>query len=106
MFKWLRKIIPKLPKIPFIPIFPREGDIFRDMDKERKKRGEVWHYTCINGHKWESYSSPTSGMMADKYSLKETMCPKCGSTISLGNIYRNGKKTQMGAMHCEFGKLK
>lgn len=77
---------------------------FKKMDKDRKKNNEVWHYICNNGHKWKSYSSPTGSYCRDKYGMEETACPECHSTICMGNVYINGKKTQMGAMHMNFGK--
>lgn len=75
---------------------------FEKMDKDRKKRGEVWHYICINGHKWKSFSSPTGSFCSDKYGMTETACPDCGSTICKGDVYINGKLTCMGAMHMDF----
>lgn len=98
MFNWLKRLFKLL--IP--PRFPQPGDIFLEMDEERKKNNEVWHYTCNNGHKWRSYSSPTGSFCSNKYGMSETACPECKSTITMGEVYRNGIKTQMGAIHMDF----
>ena len=60
-------------------------------------RGEWWHYTCINGHKWKSLSSPGGG-----YYAPQTVCPACGSPICRGEVYIDGKKTGMGSIHRDF----
>jgi len=99
MFKWIkRKLFPTFTE--FVE------DVYKDIDKIREKNREVWHYTCENGHKWKSYSSPTGSYCADVFGMEETCCPICKSKITIGNVYINGKKTQMGAMHCDFGKNK
>ena len=90
----------------FKNLFPTVKDMYDDMDIERKKRGEVWHYECENGHKWESYSSPTGTLCRDSYGMTETCCPKCKSTICRGNVYKNGKLTDMGACHVDFKEKK
>ena len=90
--------------IPFIPPTKEEcaRETFRELDKERKKKGEVWHYTCDKGHKWESYSSPTSTFVAEKFGMMRTRCPKCFSDVTKGEVYINGVKTNMGAIHVGF----
>ena len=66
-------------------------------DKEREKDKEVWHYTCINGHKWESFSSPRGTYYFGVSS--QTRCPTCLSPICRGEVWINGKITGMGACH-------
>lgn len=77
---------------------------YKKQDKIRKKNDKVWHYTCINGHKWESYSSPTSFTFAINNEMEPTMCPECDSTVCQGSVYINGKYANMGAMHMGFTK--
>ena len=98
MFKWLRGLFA----LRNTKAFTR--NIYKEMDEKRKERREVWHYTCENGHKWKSNSSPTSTFCRDNYGMKETACPKCNSTICMGSVYINGKFANMGAIHCGFGK--
>ncbi len=88
--KWLIHGIPT--KEEFV------RDMYKEMDRERKKNNEVWHYNCENGHKWESYSSPGGGVYAPA-----TTCPECKSEVCMGDVWINGKKTQMGAIHCAYG---
>lgn len=87
---------------------PSKGEFMRERyekrDRENKKNKEVWHYTCENGHKWKSYSSPTGSFCADNYGMKETACPTCRSKICMGNVYKNGKLTGVGACHMGFRK--
>ena len=78
--------------------------MYADMDEERKKKGEVWHYECYNGHTWQSYSSPTGSFCADNYGMEQTACPECGTEVCKGDVYRNGKKTTIGAFHIGFTK--
>lgn len=96
MFEWIKDF---LSLRSFSSFQKRE---YEKVDEDRKKRGEVWHYECENGHKWKSYSSPTSFYSAEKYGMEETCCPECGSTICKGDVYRNGIKTGMGARHIGF----
>ena len=93
MFNWFKKPLSKEEYV---------RRMYRDMDKERQKRGEVWHYECENGHIWESYESPTGSLCKLEFGMKETSCPQCESLICKGNIYINGKKTKMGAIHINF----
>jgi len=79
---------------------PKKRDIFRDRDKENKKKGFVLNYTCTNGHKWKSHSWPTSGFIAGIYGMKETRCPKCKTEIAMC-LSDDGKQ---GAMHMGFRK--
>ncbi len=74
---------------------------YEEQDKLRQKNKEVWHYTCENGHKWESYSSPRGTYVYGESG--QTRCSVCGSTVTMGEVYINGKKTQMGAMHMAYG---
>ena len=62
-----------------------------------KKNKRIWHYICENGHKWEDKNSPGGGVFA-----KLTVCPQCRTEICMGNVYINGEKTQMGALHAAF----
>ena len=62
-----------------------------------EKNKEIWHYTCENRHKWESWESPGGGIFAPS-----TTCPRCKSIICRGEVYINGKKTEMGAAHTDF----
>lgn len=77
---------------------------YRKMDKENKKDKKVWHYECVNGHKWKSYSSPTSTYCRDKYGMTETCCPECKSVVCKGDVYVNGKLTGMGAQVIGFAE--
>ena len=85
-----------------VPIPPKPGDIFRDMDRERKKKGEFFNYVCNNGHKWKSYSAPTGTFCADRYGLQQTACPKCGSTICSATCVDKEGKIKWGAVHMDF----
>lgn len=75
---------------------------YGEQDKLRQKNKEVWHYICENGHKWQSYSSPRGTYVYGESG--QTRCPTCKSPICMGEVYINGKKTQMGAMHQDFRK--
>lgn len=72
--------------------------------KKLKDYGEVWHYECINGHKWNSRQSPRGNCGNGKNLLGDncTRCKECGSEITIGNVYINGKLTGMGAVHADF----
>jgi len=74
MFKWLRR-----------KLFPTFGefvqDMYKDIDKERKKIGELGHYECENAHEWTSYESPTGSYCTERYGMTETRCPICKATI-------------------------
>ena len=105
LFNWFKKLcMLEIPIPPLIPKVPTVKSMYEEIDEECKRKDEVWHYECINGHKWKSHSSPTSTFCRDSYGMKETICPECGSTICRGDVYRDGKKTCMGAMHVGFRK--
>lgn len=70
--------------------------------RESERSGEVWHYICENGHKWDDWKSPRGTCLYGKSG--QTKCPTCKTSVCMGNVYINGKKTQMGAVHCYFGK--
>ena len=63
---------------------------------------EIWHYTCINNHSWESMQSPR-GMYVFR-EKGQTKCPICKTPICKGEVYINGIKTKMGAIHVGFLK--
>ena len=68
--------------------------------KESLKDKEVWHYMCKNSHKWKSMESPKGTYV---YGIEgQTRCPICQSTIIMGDVYINGEKTIMGAIHQDF----
>jgi len=62
-----------------------------------KKKKEVWHYTCKNGHKWKSNSSPRGTYVYGEEG--QTKCPTCESPVCKGDLYINGNPTTIGAMH-------
>lgn len=64
------------------------------------KYKEVWHYTCINGHKWESYRSPRGTYVYGEDG--QTRCPICKSPVCRGEVYINGEYANMGACHMDF----
>ena len=97
MFKWIRrKLLPTFAE--FVE------DMYKDIDKIREKNKEIWHYTCENGHEWESKQSPRGTYCFGESG--QTKCPICKSPICAGRVYINGEYANMGAMHCDFGKDK
>jgi len=68
------------------------------------KNKEVWHYTCENGHKWETTQSPRGTYVYGESG--QTRCPTCKSPICKGKVYINGKYANMGAMHIGFRRKK
>lgn len=70
------------------------------------KNKEVWHYTCINGHKWKSSQSPCGNAIGGFNLCGDpcTRCPECGTEICKGDVHINGKLTNMGAIHSGFIK--
>ena len=68
--------------------------------KKLKDRGEVWHYLCENDHEWESRQSPRGTYCYGKRG--QTKCPICKSPVCIGRVYRDGIKTEMGAIHRDF----
>jgi len=68
------------------------------MRKMNKK--EVWHYTCKNGHKWESKNSPRGTYVYGEEG--QTRCPTCTTPVCKGGLYINGNPTDMGAVHMNF----
>lgn len=65
-------------------------DTYKQMDKIRKKNKEIWYYTCENGHKWESYSSPGGSYCEYRFGMERTRCPECKSEVCMGEVYING----------------
>lgn len=72
--------------------------------KQILKPREIWHYTCINGHTWESKQSPRGTYCFGE--LGQTRCPVCKTPVCKGDVYIDGKSTTMGAMHIDFIKNK
>lgn len=95
MFKWIKDIW----SLRSFNAFTKR--MYTKMDEKRKKNNEVWHYTCENGHKWESYSSPGGTFCEETYGMLRTRCPTCNSDICMGSVYINGEKTAMGAVHID-----
>lgn len=69
----------------------------RDLKKNPPKNKSIWHYTCENGHEWQSKDSPGGGVFASK-----TICPECGTEICMSDEYINGEYMG-GAIHAGFG---
>lgn len=78
--------------------------MYEKIDEHKKNENEIWHYICQEGHKWKSYSSPKGNAGGGVNLCYEecTKCPICKTEVCMGNVYINGKETQMGAMHCDF----
>jgi hypothetical protein len=69
-----------------------------------KNKGEVWHYECENGHKWNSRQSPRGTYC---YGVGgQTRCEECGCPRTTSIVYIDGKITSMGAIHIDFKKKK
>ena len=61
----------------FAPTFEESiQDMYKDIDKVNKKRGESLHYECINRHKWINYFSPTGSYCGTNYGIEQTRRPK------------------------------
>lgn len=61
--------------------------------------GEIWKYTCKNGHKWESLQSPKGTYLYGEDG--QTKCRICKTPICKGDKYINGK-LYGGAIHQAF----